>query len=194
MRKRIKSPLRTRQRVRIIGGQWRGRRIEFPDTPELRPTPDRIRETLFNWLQGVIEGSRCLDLFAGSGVLGFEAASRGAASVVMVDVNLQVVNNLRRQAVTLGASQVEVLLADALGFLRSEPMPFDIIFLDPPFHKTLLADVTQVLENYRALKAGARIYLEMCALADQLVLPPSWDALKNQRAGQVNYQLAIKSR
>jgi 16S rRNA (guanine966-N2)-methyltransferase len=194
VRKRVKSPLRTRQRVRIIGGQWRGRRIEFPDTPELRPTPDRVRETLFNWLQGVIEGSRCLDLFAGSGALGFEAASRGATSVVMVDVNPQVVNHLRRQDVTLGASQVEVLLADALGFLRSEPMPFDIIFLDPPFHKTLLANVTQALEDYRALKAGARIYLEMHALPDHLVLPASWDALKNQRAGQVNYQLAIKGR
>lgn len=190
MNKRAKPP-RTRQRVRIISGQWRGRRIDFPDLPELRPTPDRVRETLFNWLQGIVEGSRCLDLFAGSGALGFEAASRGAESVVMVDRDPEVVQHLRREAEKLDAPQVEIILANAQAYLASSPPPFDIVFLDPPFESGLLAPLCQALEEYGALKSSARVYLEIAAAADVPELPASWELLKSQRAGQVGYYLAV---
>lgn len=183
-----------RERLRIIGGAWRGRRIDFPAVPELRPTPDRVRETLFNWLQGLIEGSRCLDLFAGSGALGFEAASRGAESVVMVDVNPQVIDRLRRQAAILGASQAEIVLADAQAYLATSPPPFDIVFLDPPFRSDLLADAYQRLEDYRALKANARIYIETQVSAGAPAVPAGWDVVKSQTAGQVTCHLAGKHR
>jgi 16S rRNA (guanine966-N2)-methyltransferase len=186
-----RSP-RARQRLRIIGGQWRGRRIDFLDLPQLRPTPDRVRETLFNWLQGFIEGSRCLDLFAGSGALGFEVASRGAKSVVMVDHDPQVIHHLRRQAETLSAHQIEIILADAKAYLAMSPPPFDIVFLDPPFESDLLADIYQALERHRALKPGTRIYLEMPATAGPPPAPASWTLLKSRRAGQVAYRLLVK--
>jgi len=179
-----------RQRLRIIGGAWRGRRIDFPARPELRPTPDRVRETLFNWLQGMIEGSRCLDLFAGSGALGFEAASRGAKSVVMVDTDPQVVNRLRTQANTFGAAQIEVVMADAQSYLASSPSPFDIVFLDPPFGTDLLAPICHALNDHGALKSGARIYLETLAAAGVPAIPATWELLKSQTAGQVGYHLA----
>ncbi len=185
------SPPRARQQLRIIAGRWRGRRIDFPDLPELRPTPDRVRETLFNWLQEIVEGSRCLDLFAGSGALGFEAASRGAASVVMVDRDPKVVQHLRRQAGMLGAAQVEMILAQAQAYLAPSPPPFDIVFLDPPFESGLLADVCQALEQHCVLKTGARIYLETRASAEPPPIPGSWTMLKSRRAGQVGYHLAV---
>jgi 16S rRNA (guanine966-N2)-methyltransferase len=187
------KPPRKRQQVRIIGGAWRGRRIEFPSLPALRPTPDRVRETLFSWLQGYIEGSRCLDLFAGSGALGFEAASRGAASVVMIDPDSQVIQHLRRQTEIFSASQIEIVMTDARYYLAMSSLPFDIVFLDPPFDSALLADACQLLEDYRALKTGARIYLETAVAASPPSLPASWALLKRVRAGQVGYQLAIKN-
>lgn len=182
-----------RQRLRIIGGTWRGRRIAFPDLPGLRPTPDRVRETLFNWLQGTIEGSRCLDLFAGSGALGFEAASRGAASVVMVDPDAQVMHHLRAQADMLGAAQIEIIMADAQAYLASSPPPFDIVFLDPPFGSNLLAPLCRVLDDHGALKSGARIYLETPVSAVVPAMPVIWKLLKSQTAGQVGYHLAARA-
>ena len=181
-----------RQRLRIIGGAWRGRRIEFPNLPDLRPTPDRVRETLFNWLQGIIEGSRCLDLFAGSGALGFEAASRGATSVTMVDADLQVANHLRRQAEALGARQVEIVMADAHAYLTRSPPPFDIVFLDPPFGSNLLAPLCHALDDHGVLTAGARVYLETAAAAGVPAMPGGWELLKSRTAGQVGYHLAVR--
>jgi 16S rRNA (guanine966-N2)-methyltransferase len=180
-------------RLRIIGGAWRGRRIDFPALPELRPTPDRVRETLFNWLQGYIEGSRCLDLFAGSGALGFEAASRGAVSVVMVDHDPQVVQHLRAQAEKLGATQVEIILADARTYLASSPAPFDMVFLDPPFESAMLLDACHALEEHRALKPNARVYLEASDLIGPQLIPMDWELIKARRAGQVAYHLAMKN-
>jgi 16S rRNA (guanine966-N2)-methyltransferase len=181
---------RPRQTVRIVGGAWRGRRIVFPDLPELRPTPDRVRETLFNWLQGIVEGSRCLDLFAGSGALGFEAASRGAASVVMLDRDPRVVDHLRRQVEVLGATQVEIILADAQAYLTSSPPPFDIVFLDPPFGSGSLQEFCAALTEHGALKPDAYIYLESMARSGPPFMPPEWNMLKSKAAGRVGYYLA----
>jgi 16S rRNA (guanine966-N2)-methyltransferase len=177
-----------RQRVRIIGGAWRSRRLEFPALPDLRPTPDRVRETLFNWLQGVIPGSRCLDLFAGSGALGFEAASRGADCVVMVDISRAVIDQLQRQALALHAEGIEIVQADALAYLKRRPPPFDIVFVDPPFATPLVSAACLALDGYDALKPGARIYLEMEVHSDP-ELPPAWDTLRSGRAGDVAYRL-----
>jgi len=183
------KPRSSHQRLRIIGGAWRGRRIDFPARPELRPTPARVRETLFNWLQGMIEGSRCLDLFAGSGALGFEAASRGANSVVMIDTDPQVVNYLRTQADSLGAAQIEIIMTEAQAYLASSPSPFDIVFLDPPFGSNLLAPLCYALDDRGLLKPGARIYRETPASAGVPAMPATWELLKSQKAGQVGYHL-----
>ncbi len=183
-----------RNRVRIVGGRWRGRRVPFAPVPGLRPTPDRVRETLFNWLQAVIEGARCLDLFAGSGVLGLEAASRGAARVVLVERDLQVVRVLEEQVRVLGSSAVQVAHAEARAWLARTPEPFDVVFLDPPFAgPELLATCIGLLEDGGWLRADARIYLEADARTPLPALPPSWSLLRSRRAGQVAYYLALRS-
>jgi 16S rRNA (guanine966-N2)-methyltransferase len=175
--------------VRIIGGLHRGRKLPFAEMPGLRPTGDRIRETLFNWLQPVIEGARCLDLFAGSGALGMEAASRGAGQVVMVERAGTVVRQLERNRDLLNLGTITIVRADALQFLDQSPSPFDIVFLDPPFDNDLLAPVCQRL-TMGWLTDGARIYLEEDISRDFPVLPEGWLWLKQKTAGQVRYGLA----
>jgi len=184
--------MRSRQavnQVRIIAGTWRGRRLSFEPVPGLRPTPDRVRETLFNWLSPVIRGARCLDLYAGSGALGIEAASRGAAEVVLVDSDPQVVTVLRRQVETLGARQVRVVQADVLQWLAGMASAFDIVFLDPPFRTNLLASCMQQLEQHGWLADQALVYLEAEKGLD-IVLPDNWELLRSKTAGQVGYHLA----
>src|SRR3989338_6201010 len=127
-------------RLRIIAGTWRGRKLTFPDTPELRPSPDRVRETLFNWLAPVIEGARCLDLFAGSGALGFEALSRGAHCVTFVDTSSEVISHLHTTLQQLSTT-AEILKLNATKPFTCKNKPFDIVFLDPPFHQNLLEPV-----------------------------------------------------
>lgn len=144
--------------VRIIGGQWRRRILSFPDLPGLRPTPDRVRETLFNWLGQRLHGLRCLDLFAGSGALGFEAASRGAASVVMVERDRKALAHLRAARESLAAAQVELVQADAESWLAGSQAPFDVIFLDPPFQSGLLERVLP--EAATRLAPEGKIYAE----------------------------------
>lgn len=146
--------------LRIIGGQWRSRRIPIADVAGLRPTPDRVRETLFNWLQTVIAGARCLDLFAGSGALGFEALSREAASVVFVEQDGRAFKQLQANALTLGASQAQLVQADAFVYLQREIAGFDIIFLDPPFHYALPEKALDKLTEQQLIKPAAFIYLE----------------------------------
>ncbi len=175
--------------VRIIGGEHRGRKLPFVEMPGLRPTGDRIRETLFNWLQPVIEGARCLDLFAGSGALGMEAASRGAGEVVMVEQAGSVVRQLEKNRELLGLLQVSTLRADALQFLEGVPTPFDIVFLDPPFDNDLLAALCQRL-TMGWLTDGARIYLEEDISRPFSPLPEDWQWLKQKTAGRVRYGLA----
>jgi 16S rRNA (guanine(966)-N(2))-methyltransferase RsmD len=176
-------------RVRIIGGKWRSRLVKFPDAPGLRPTPDRVRETLFNWLGQDLTGVRCLDLFAGSGVLGFEAASRGAAEVVLVERDRAVVLALQDNAKTLQAASVEVVRADALEFLAHDRRAYDVVFLDPPYvlwEQPSAALTTLLLQLRSHLTPGARVYLES---PDFPELAPGWRALKQGRAGAVHYQL-----
>jgi len=174
---------------RIIAGSWRGRKLCFAPVPGVRPTPNRVRETLFNWLQPVIRGARCLDLYAGSGALGIEAASRGAASVVLVDRDPQVVRTLREQLRVLAADQVQVQLADVGTWLSGTPQMFDIVFLDPPFRAGLLPAAVRQLEAGGWLAPEAWIYMEAePGLVPEL--PGNWELYRSKRAGQVGYHLA----
>ena len=176
--------------LRIIGGEWRGRKLSFPDVEGLRPTTDRVRETLFNWLQPVIHGARCLDLFAGSGAVGLEALSRGAAAVSFIDSDRQAVLSLRENLTLLKDERGNVIQTDALSFLRGEPQPFDIIFLDPPFHKALLQPCLEQLSQGGWLSENARIYLEVEQEVGEPELPPGWEMVRSKKAGQVIYGLA----
>ncbi len=184
------STTRQTGRLRIIGGKWRSRKLTFPGIDDLRPTPDRVRETLFNWLQPVIDGARCLDLFAGSGALGFEALSRGATSVVMVDRHPEILRSLQENARALGADNVSFVNADGLAFVgQPAPAPFDVVFLDPPFAQNLWQTCGERLEQNGWLTADARIYLETPA-AHTPLLPANWELLRSQCAGKVGYHLA----
>jgi 16S rRNA (guanine966-N2)-methyltransferase len=174
--------------VRIIGGDWRSRRISFPDHEGLRPSADRVRETLFNWLGQDLGGRRCLDLFAGSGALGFEALSRGAASVVMVEKDRSVFEALGRNAELLRAKNLQLRCADALEFATAAAADaaarFDVVFLDPPFGSMLLE---QALPRVAPLLLpGARVYVESAAA---FVSSGGWQVLRQGRAGQVHYTL-----
>lgn len=182
----------TQGQIRIIGGSWRGRKLAFAPLPGLRPTPDRVRETLFNWLAPVVRGAHCLDLFAGSGALGLEAASRGAARCVLVERDAQAAAMLREQVSRLGAGQVQVVEADALRWLATASQPFDIVFLDPPFGAGLLPACIELLEGRGWLAAEAWIYLET-AHATQPALPDYWAVHRDKRAGQVRYRLVRRS-
>ena len=175
--------------IRIIGGQWRSRRLEFPDAPGLRPTSDRVRETLFNWLAPVLPGARCLDLFAGSGALGIEALSRGAAEVVFVERDPAAVRVLRDNLTRLKAEGGRVELAEALNWLRRPGTPFEIVFLDPPFDADLLEPACAALEAGGWLTATAWIYLEAAA-GWTPALPAGWTLHREKTAGMVAYRLA----
>lgn len=177
--------------LRIIGGRHRGRRLHFAPLPGLRPTPDRVRETLFNWLAPVIEGARCLDLFAGSGALGLEALSRGAAPVVFVDAAPRAVAAIAGHLDTLGATEGRVVRADALAFLRGPAEAFDVVFLDPPFGQGLLAPCLRLLAGAGWLAPGARVYVEAERELGEVALPPGWHWHREKVAGQVAYRLAL---
>ena len=170
--------------IRIIAGEYRGRRIKVASRPGLRPTPDRVRETLFNWLGQWLDGRSCLDLFAGSGALGFEAASRGAARVVMVENDRAAFSALESARTKIGARTVELVCGDANDYLARARERFDVVFLDPPFRQNALPAVLERLEG--RLAQAARVYLESAAPA---VLGERWSELKRARAGQVSYQL-----
>jgi len=177
-------------KVRIISGQWRRRLLTVPDVEGLRPTPARVRETLFNWLAGSIEGARCLDLYAGSGALGFEAASRGAAQVVLVERDERAVACMREQASALGATQLRIVRADVRSWLQGGASPFDIVFLDPPFDMDLLAKSCGLLQEKGWLAANAIIYLEQSKGRENPVLPAGWVISHEKVAGKVSYSLA----
>jgi 16S rRNA (guanine966-N2)-methyltransferase len=175
--------------LRIIGGAWRGRKLRFAATAAIRPTPDRVRETLFNWLGGATRGAQCLDLFAGSGALGLEALSRGAAHVTFVEHDAAAARELRTRLAEWQAADARVERDDALRYLAGPARPFDIVFLDPPFAAQLLSRAAALLEAHHWLRGGALIYVE-CAARDGLPrLPPGWQPLKAKRAGEVGYHL-----
>jgi 16S rRNA (guanine966-N2)-methyltransferase len=175
--------------VRIIAGRWRGRRLPVPPQPGLRPTSDRVRETLFNWLQPVIEGARCLDPFAGSGAIGFEGASRGASRVVMIDRSPAVARLLRDNARVLRADRVRVVQADALRWLSGAGSAFDIVFLDPPFASGLAWTCCGLLDRNGWLAPGARIYLETPATEEWPALAAGWRIRREKTAGRVRFGL-----
>lgn len=182
-------------KIRIIGGKWRSRFIEFPTLPELRPTPNRIRETLFNWLASEIHGAVCLDLFAGSGALGFEALSRGAKSVVMADQSHTIIHNLRKNAKLLGAEQsVELHCTSFPGGLSAvlNSHRFNIVFLDPPFHKNMLSACAKWLEEQNCLVQDALIYIEAESALRALPVPDNWQIIHSKNAGSVGYHLVRK--
>lgn len=175
---------------RIIGGRWRGRRLRFPAVPGVRPTGDRVRETLFNWLQPVIAGARCLDLYAGSGALGLEALSRGAAEVVFVDRQAKLIRALRDHLEMLGAEGAGCICEDAANYLSGPGRPFDLILLDPPFGTADWPDLCNALVEGGWLADGGRVYLEDAANVPEPVLPPGWSLRRSAKAGNVRYHLA----
>ncbi len=177
--------------LRIVAGTWRGRRWRFPPLAGIRPTPDRVRETLFNWLGTRVVGARCLDLFAGSGALGLEALSRGAVHATFVEREALAVREIRARLAEWGATGARVQHGDALQYL-TRPAPsqlFDTIFLDPPFDSALLSPVARLLEDGRWLAPGALIYVETAAPEGLPELPESWQIVKAKQAGAVGYHL-----
>lgn len=171
--------------VRIIGGRYRRRVLRFPDSEGLRPTPDRVRETLFNWLGQELDGQHCLDLFAGSGALGFEAASRGAARVVMIEQAPKVLAALQENAKMLqNPPEVEIVRRDALQYLASTNAKFDLIFIDPPFRKGWIARLAPLLPGI--LNDEAAIYVEAEQKIESL---GDWRTVRHGKAGEVHYQL-----
>ena len=175
--------------LRIIGGTWRGRKLRFPASAAIRPTPDRVRETLFNWLGTAIHGARCLDLFAGSGALGLEALSRGAAYVTFVEHDAAAARALRERLVEWQAAEARVERADALRYLAGEARAFDVVFLDPPFASQLLSRSAALLVERHWLAPDARIYVECAAHEGLPLLPATWRPLKAKQAGEVGYHL-----
>lgn len=175
--------------VRIIGGRWRSRKLRFPSVEGLRPTPGRVRETLFNWLRDDLEGAACLDLYAGSGALGFEAVSRGARRVVMVDTVPSVLRALKENCEKLAAPEVSLRGEGAIDYLKGPPEPFDLVFLDPPFCKNWLRRAATLLERGGWLTPRALIYLEGERAWDPQGLPSTWRLCHEGTAGDVTYRL-----
>lgn len=180
-------------RLRIVSGKWRSRLLPVADVPGLRPTSGRIRETLFNWLAPVIDGARCLDLFAGTGALGFEALSRGAGFVDLVERSATAAGTLRSNIALLDATAVDVHEADAYRFVtrkkEERPEPYDIVFLDPPFADGRYAELCKLLDENHWLKPGALVYLEMPREDPLPGLPDGWQVRKEKTAGGVRFAL-----
>ena len=180
--------------VRIIAGKYKSRKITFPDRPEMRPTGNRIRESLFNWIQADIFDSRCLDLFSGSGALGIEALSRGAEMTTFIESDFETANCLEETLQTLNAENGIVVKADAINWLESQKNiePFGFVFLDPPFKKNLLLDCISLLESNRIIANNGNIYIETEMSVDQRKLPLTWRLKQKKQAGRVSYCLYQK--
>ena len=181
--------------IRLISGQWRGRKLPVHDVEGLRPTTDRVKETLFNWLATDVRHSRCLDVYAGSGSLGFEALSRYASYVMMIEQEPKAARQLQQNLQTLQCTQAQVVCRDALQVLQQPcTEPFELVFLDPPFRKELLSQVIPLLEQQGWLADSALIYLERENEGTPPVIPANWQLLKDRQAGQVCYQLYLRER
>lgn len=190
MTKRPSKQLPRTGKVRIIAGRHRGRKLAFPPLKGVRPTPDRVKETLFNWLINAIEGSHCLDLYSGSGALGLEALSRSAASVTFIDTSAEVINHLKR-SLSLLHEQAEIRQTDALAWLATDPdtRKYDVVFLDPPFGQDLLRPSCELLVRKKRLKPGAWIYIEAEVTLTSLFIPANWHIKKQKQTGEVLYTL-----
>jgi 16S rRNA (guanine966-N2)-methyltransferase len=169
-------------KIRIIAGKWRGRKLEVVDAPGLRPTPDRVRETLFNWIQQEIVGARCLDLFAGTGALGFEALSRDASEVIMIESDAKAVEYLNQHAKLLKSENQTIQLANAMSWLKQGAKGFDIIFLDPPFKQGYIEKCCAIIKDESLLNANGLVYIES---EKHLDIPEGWQIKKQKDAGQV---------
>lgn len=178
--------------IRLISGRWRGRKLPVPDSPGLRPTTDRVRETLFNWLAPCIQGARCLDCFAGSGALGLEALSRYAGSATLLEQDRAVAAQLDKNLRLLQAANGEVIAADSLRWLDRPGTPYDVVFLDPPFRQGLLDPAIQLLEKHHWLSPAAWIYIEAETENRPPAVPSSWHLHREKVAGQVAYRLFIR--
>jgi 16S rRNA (guanine966-N2)-methyltransferase len=179
-----------KQQIRIIAGKWRSRQIRFPSIDGLRPTGDRIRETLFNWLAADIPGSRCLDLFSGSGALCFEALSRGASYCLALEQHPQAINCLTETKSLLNASELTIAQKDTLKYLQQSPdKPFDIVFVDPPFDLNLITEVCSLLEENGWVASGGAIYCELPAQQNNFAPPANWQVLRNKASSGVNFTL-----
>ncbi|NUW63875.1 16S rRNA (guanine(966)-N(2))-methyltransferase [Cronobacter sakazakii] len=178
--------------IRIIGGQWRGRKLPVPDSPGLRPTTDRVRETLFNWLAPYLVGARCLDCFAGSGALGLEALSRYAADATLLEMERSVAQQLQKNLATLKSSAAKVVNTNTLNFLNQTGEPHDIVFVDPPFRKGLLEETLNLLETRGWLAPQALIYVESEVENGLPPVPANWQLHREKVAGQVAYRLYLR--
>ncbi|WP_368544184.1 16S rRNA (guanine(966)-N(2))-methyltransferase [Enterobacter soli] len=185
----MKKTNRQAGQIRIIGGQWRGRKLPVPDSPGLRPTTDRVRETLFNWLAPSMVDARCLDCFAGSGALGLEALSRYAGSATLLEMDRSVSQQLQQNLATLKAANAKVVNTNSLAFLAQPGTPHDVVFVDPPFRKGLLEETLALLENNGWLADGALIYVESEVENGLPPVPVHWDLHREKVAGQVAYRL-----
>ncbi len=179
--------------LRIIAGKWRGRKLPIPDIEGLRPTPDRIRETIFNWLAGVINGAECLDLYCGSGALGFEAASRGAKHTKLVDVNTKAITQITANIKTLDATAVSYQQMNVLDYLENDTSKKDLVFIDPPFNKNLIAPTLEKLETNGWLKRNSYIYIETESNLVELNVPSNWVLHREKKTGQVLSRLYIRN-
>lgn len=182
--------------IRIIGGSFRGRKISVPDLPNVRPTPDRVRETLFNWLQSEISGATCLDAFAGSGVLGFESISRGAAHVTWVDQSYDVISLIKEEIkqFKIDSNKTDVYQALTPNQLKKPIKPWSIVFLDPPYQEESLLNTCFFLEEHELLADNAYIYLEYKNTIQQNNLPKNWQLIKSKKTGQVAYHLVHRKK
>ncbi|EKO3966760.1 16S rRNA (guanine(966)-N(2))-methyltransferase RsmD [Vibrio fluvialis] len=192
LRRRQQNPSQKRApsgQVRIISGLWRGRKLPVHDAEGLRPTTDRVKETLFNWLAQDIPHAKCLDLFAGSGGLGFESASRQADKVTMLEMNPQAFAQLKTNIAALKASNIEAVNTDTLAYLKQPGQAYDVVFIDPPFRQGLLQETVQLLEQNGWLAANAMIYIESEKELPLTELPESWQLYREKLAGQVCYRL-----
>lgn len=187
--------LQSQSSIRIIGGDLRSRKIHFPEQQDLRPSADRVRETLFNWLQLDMPGSHCLDLFAGSGVLGIESISRGASAVTFVENNSQAAHAIRENLNQLELESGNVECIDALRWLEARKKTdgkYDVVFLDPPFAQDITAAACELLEKMNMLSVGCKIYVETGENNKPITFPPSWREIKRKKAGRVSFCLMIK--
>jgi 16S rRNA (guanine966-N2)-methyltransferase len=178
----------TKGQIRIIAGQFRGRKLPVLMADGLRPTTDRVKETVFNWLMPYIQDAHCLDCFAGSGSLGFEAMSRGASTVTLIELNKLAAQQLKANKTLLKAEKIQVIQQNALDFLQSNQQRFSLVFIDPPFRKNLAQQTAQLL-NEKSLTDDALIYVEMETDNNTQVMPSHWQLLKEKVAGQVVYRL-----
>ncbi|EMK3757502.1 16S rRNA (guanine(966)-N(2))-methyltransferase [Providencia rettgeri] len=179
--------------IRIIGGKWRGRKLPVRDSEGLRPTTDRIKETLFNWLMPVIRDARCLDCFAGSGALGFEALSRFAQTVTFIELDKQNAQLLAENKTRLQADNASVVNNNTLNILNQSGVPFDVVFIDPPFRKRLLNETIQLLEKNQWLAEESWVYIESEAESPLTDIPANWQLHREKIAGQVAYRLFIRT-